>query len=132
MAQALARAETAALILDPEWSKRLLREAHELTLPTDEELAARDKPSGTSAPLLNPEQEVRPRALQIAAREPALAKELAALRAKRLAQRQTQPSYSALAGQAIERGDITGAGHILSHQSRLIRPRWIISRITFC
>jgi hypothetical protein len=115
LARALARAEIAdaAWILDPDWSKQLLREAYELTLPNEEGAAERDKRTETSAPLAKSEQAVRSRVLQIAARDSALAKELADLGVKRLAQRQTQANYSALAGQALERGDIPTASQYI-------------------
>lgn len=115
LARALARAEIAdaAWTLDPDWSKQLLREAYELTLPNEEDAAERDKRTETSAPLARSEQAVRSRVLQIAARDSALAKELADLGAKRLAQRQTQANYSALAGQALERGDIPTASQYI-------------------
>lgn len=115
VARALARAEIAdaAWTLDPAWSKQLLREAYELTLPSEEEAAERDKRTGTSAPLAGPEQAVRSRVLQIGARDSALAKELADLGTKRLAQRQTQANYSALAGAALQRGDIPTASQYI-------------------
>ncbi len=76
LARALARAEIAdaAWALDPDWSKQLLREAYELTLPSDEDAAEGDKRTETSAPLARSEQAVRSRVLQIAARDSALAK----------------------------------------------------------
>jgi hypothetical protein len=115
LARALAKAEIAdaAWTLDLVWSKQLLRESYELTLPSDEETAERDKGTKTAAPLSSPDQAVRSRVLQIAARDPALAKELADLGTKRLTQRQTQQNYSALAGQALEKGDITTASQYI-------------------
>ena len=123
LARALARAEIAdaAWALDPDWSKQLLREAYELTLPSDEDAAEGDKRTETSAPLARSEQAVRSRVLQIAARDSALAKELADLGAKRLAQRQTQANYSALAGQALQKGDITTASQYIQ-QSIQVDP----------
>ena len=123
LARALAKAEIAdaAWTLDLVWSKQLLRESYELTLPSDEETTERDRGTQTSAPLSSPDQAVRSRVLQIAARDPALAKELADLGAKRLTQRQTQQNYSALAGQAIEKGDITTASQYIQ-QSIQVDP----------
>jgi hypothetical protein len=115
LARARAKAEIAeaAWALDLVWSKQLLRESYELTLPSDEETAERAKGTKTSAPLSSPDQAVRSRVLQIAARDPALAKELADLGTKRLTQRQTQQNYSALAGQALEKGDVTTASQYI-------------------
>src|SRR6266436_5351851 len=123
LARALARAEIAdaAWSLDPAWSKQLLREAYELTLPNEDDAAERDKRTEASAPLANAEQAVRSRVLCLTLRDSALAKELADFGAKRLAQRQTQANYSALAGEALRKGDITTASQYIQ-QSIQVDP----------
>jgi len=127
LALSLAKAEIAdaAWSLDPVWSKQLVREAYELTLPSEEELAKhRDKPVGTSAQPAGAEQArntVRARVLQVAANDSSLAKELSSLGARRLEQHQSQMSYAALAGQALQKGDTKTAGKYIQ-QSISIDP----------
>jgi len=127
LALSLAKAEIAdaAWSLDPVWSKQLVREAYELTLPSEEELAKRrDKPVGTSAQPAGAEQArntVRARVLQVAANDSSLAKELSSLGARRLEQHQAQMSYAALAGQALQKGDTKTAGKYIQ-QSISVDP----------
>jgi hypothetical protein len=125
LALSLAKAEIAdaAWSLDPVWSKQLVREAYELTLPSEEELAKRrDKPDGTSAQPAGSEQSrdtVRARVLQVAASDPSLAKELSRLGAQKLEQQQAQMSYAALAGQALQKGDTETAGKYIRQSIRV-------------
>jgi hypothetical protein len=120
LAMALAKAEIAdaAWTLEPDWARRLLREAYELTLPTDEEIARRrDNPAGASAPDAGEDRakgSVRSRVLQVAAHDPALAKELAESGIKKLGEgQQTQGGYRALTTQALQRGDTAAAGQYI-------------------
>lgn len=125
LALSLAKAEIAdaAWSLAPVWSKQLVREAYELTLPGEEELAKRrDKASGTSAQPAGAEQArdtVRARVLQVAANDPSLAKELSRLGAQKLEQQQAQMSYAALAGQALQKGDTETAGKYIRQSIRV-------------
>lgn len=125
LALALAKAEIAdaAWTLDSSWSKQLLREAYELTLPTEEELSKRrDEPSGTSTLAGSTDRArdtVRARVLQVAARDSVLAKELTDSGARKLEQRQAQGSYAALASQALQKGDTVAAGKYIEQSIKV-------------
>lgn len=117
LARALAKAEIAdaAWRLDASWAKQLVREAFELTLPGEEEAKKR-----VAQPAADPARDaVRARVLQVAAHDPALAKELGLSGAGRLGQRESQLNYGALAGQALQQGDTAGAGRFIEQSIRI-------------
>lgn len=117
LARALAKAEIAdaSWELDQAWAKNLLREAYELTLPSEEEQAKLRK-KATGAPLSLPtgneiaRNRVRRRVLGVAARSKAFADELARLGAEKLGKREENSMYSSLAAKAVADGDTTKAG----------------------
>jgi tetratricopeptide (TPR) repeat protein len=109
-ASAKAEIADAAWTLDREWSKRLLREACELTFPDEEEqLKLRSRPVG-SAPTFSGSNQIardviRNRVLEIASRDKALAGQLAQLSEKTLGKLEALYLYSNLAAKSIEAGD---------------------------
>jgi hypothetical protein len=109
-ASAKAEIADAAWTLDREWSKRLLREACELTFPDEEEqLKLRSRPVG-SAPTFSGSNQIardliRNRVLEIASRDKALAGQLAQLSEKSLGKLEALYLYSNLAAKSIESGD---------------------------
>ncbi len=112
LARSLAQAEIAdvAWTLDRAWAKKLLREAYELTLPSEEEqLKHRNRPAG-APPIFAPNENrarggVRRRVLWVASRDKAFAEELADMGAKKLGKFEEQLRYSELADQAVRDGD---------------------------
>ena len=115
LARASARAEIAdaAWALDREWAKRLLREAYQLTFPSEEARAwLRRVPVGT---LVKPSAEdgarwvVRRRLMSIAGREPAFAEELVQLGVEQLGRAEGHERYSELAELAASRRDLDSA-----------------------
>lgn len=122
LALALAKAEIAdaAWRLDTSWAKQLVREAFELTLPSEEEAKKRNAQAGAQPAGSEPARDaVRARVLQVAAHDSALAKELSLSGAGRLGQRQSQLNYGALAGQALQQGDTAGAGKFIEQSIRI-------------
>lgn len=112
LARALAKAEIAdaAWTLDPDWAKKLLREAYELTFPTEEErsrlrnVAIGDMPVPPSA-TDRARNEVRNRIFSVAGRDRAFANQLAQLGADELGRVEQQSRYTRLASNAISSGD---------------------------
>jgi tetratricopeptide (TPR) repeat protein len=119
LARASAKAEIAdaAWNLDRDWSKKLLREACELTFPDEEELKLRSRPIG-SAPTFSGSNQIarnaiRDRVLQIASRDKALTDELTQLCEKTLGKLEALYVYSNLAAKSIEAGDNEAASDYL-------------------
>ncbi len=117
LANALAKAEIAdaAWTLDQSWSKKLLREAYELTFPEEEErIKLRDQPVGTAPrPLMGIERsqnDVRRRVLQVASQDKAFADQLAQLGAQQLGKYEEHFRNASRASKAFEEGDKEAAG----------------------
>jgi DNA-directed RNA polymerase specialized sigma24 family protein len=120
LARALAKAEIAdaAWTLDQAWSKKLLREAYDLTFPTEEyQIGLRNKPVG--APPVTPsgseiaQNGVRRRVLEIATRDKAFADELVQLGAERLGKQKEHYLYAELASKSIADGDTEAASNYI-------------------
>jgi hypothetical protein len=117
LARAAARTEIAAAAwtLDDEWSRRLLREAYELTLPEEKERECL-RAVKIGAPLtLAAGDEIarnvmRQRVLEVAARDKAFADELINLGSQELGARARHYNYAQLASQAARGGALTAAG----------------------
>ena len=112
LARALARAEIAdaTWTLDRAWSKKLLRDAYELTFPDEEEqIKLRSRPIGSTPTFPASNQiarnAIRNRILEIATRDKAFADELAQLSEKTLGNLESHYLYSNLAAKSIEAGD---------------------------
>ena len=121
LARALAKAEIAdaAWELDQAWSKKLLREAYELTFPPEEEQAKlRDKQAG-AAPVIPTDGDLtrdnlRSRILKAASRDKTFSDELASLGAQRLGRFEEHFRYASLAARAADAGDLeTASAHLL-------------------
>ncbi|MFL6229819.1 MAG: hypothetical protein ACJ741_13690, partial [Pyrinomonadaceae bacterium] len=118
LARAAAQTEiaSAAWTLDEDWSKKLLREAYELTLPEEKEreslraikIGARMKLSSDDERTRNV---VRRRVLEVAARDKAFADELINFGTQQLGVREQHNSYAQLASQEARAGDLTAAGN---------------------
>jgi tetratricopeptide (TPR) repeat protein len=109
-ASAKAEIADAAWTVDREWSKKLLREACELTFPDEEEqLKLRSRPMGSAPTSPSSNQiarnAIRNRVLQIASRDKALTDELTQLSEKTLGKLEALYLYSNLAAKSIEAGD---------------------------
>jgi tetratricopeptide (TPR) repeat protein len=109
-ASAKAEIADAAWTLDREWSKKLLREACELTFPDEEEqLKLRSRPIGAAPTSPSSNQiarnAIRNRVLESASRDKALTDELAQLSEKALGKLEALYLYSNLAAKSIEAGD---------------------------
>jgi hypothetical protein len=117
-ALAMAEISDAAWALDQVWTKKLLREAYELTFPAEEERnKLRDKPVG-AAPTVPTEIErargvARNRVLAIASRDKTFADELAQLSARELGRQEESSRYSNLAAKSLAAGDKDAAGAYL-------------------
>ncbi|HSJ74838.1 MAG TPA: hypothetical protein VK899_01430 [Gemmatimonadales bacterium] len=104
--------------LDREMAKRLLREAFNLTLPPEEELASlRARPVGALPALTTGAQRLRSviryRALEVANRDKAFGEELTQLLTRILGESEAQRGYSSLAYQEAKDGSVTDAvGHL--------------------
>lgn len=116
-ARAAAQAEIADAVwtLDRAWAQKLLREAYELTLPSEEEQAKlRERPAG--APPIFPSSEgraqraLRHRILEVANRDKIFSEELSQLGARKLGKYEEQLGYAQSAEQAVARGDLSTAG----------------------
>jgi tetratricopeptide (TPR) repeat protein len=112
LARALTKGEIAAAAwsLDETWSKRLLREAFELTFPAEEDQAKlRGRPVGASpVPPTSADRarsETCRRLLQIAGRDRSFANELAQLSKEKLGSYEAHLTYTSLALQAFNEGD---------------------------
>ena len=121
LARALAKAEIAdaAWELDQAWSKKLLREAYELTFPPEEERAKlRDKQAG-AAPIIPTGRDLtrdnlRSRILKAASRDKAFSDELASLGAQQLGKFEEHFRYASLAARAANVGELeTASTHLL-------------------
>jgi hypothetical protein len=117
VARAVAGAEIAdaAWELDQTWSKKLLREAYELTLPNEEEqLKLRKRAVGASLALPAGEEvarnRVRRRVLGVAARSKSFLEELVRLGTEKLGKQEENSVYSNLAAKAVADGDTNKAG----------------------
>ncbi len=121
LARAAAKVEIAdaAWALDQVWAKTLIREAHELTFPDEEEqIKLRSQPVGAApkarTALDRARNEVRNRAFSIAGRDKAFVDELAGIGAQKLGKYEEHLRQANLAAQAIEAGDKEVASrHIL-------------------
>lgn len=117
LALAIAKAEIASAgwTLDQEWAKKLLREAYELTFPSEQEqVKLREKPVG-APPVLPMGEEVsrnmaRGRILSIASRDHKFSSELVSLGLEKLGSYEAHRRYSELASQAARQGDTQTAG----------------------
>ena len=104
----------AAWALDRELAKKLLREAFNLTLPPEQELARlRDRPAG-SPPTFTTGVErlrgvVRFRVLEVANRDRAFGQELSELLTRTLGKSEGQRGYSSLAYQKVKDGNVPDA-----------------------
>jgi hypothetical protein len=115
MASAKVEIADAAWTLDQPWAAKLLREAYALTLPEEESQEnLRSKPAGSipTPPTAREraQSDVRNRVLRVAARDKALADELARLGAERLGKYEEHFRYASLASAALEAGDTEAAG----------------------
>ncbi len=121
VARAAAEVEIAdaAWALDQGWAKTLIREAYELTFPSEEEqIKLRNQPVGAApkarTALDRARNEVRNRAFSIAGRDKAFLDELAGIGAQKLGKYEEHLRQASLAAQAIEAGDKEAASrHIL-------------------
>jgi hypothetical protein len=107
-----ARAEIAdaAWTLDREWSRKLLRDAYELTFPDEEEqIKLRSRPVGAAPALSGSNQiaasAIRHRILQIASRDKSFIAELARQSEESMGKLEAQYLYTDLAAKSIEAGD---------------------------
>lgn len=112
LTRASARAEIAdaAWTLDREWSKKLLRDAYELTFPDEEErIKLPTKPVGSPPTLSGANQiaasAIRHRILQIASRDKSFTAELARQGEESLGKLEAYNLYTDLAAKSIEAGD---------------------------
>jgi len=121
LARALAKAEIAdaAWELDQAWSKKLLREAYELTFPpTEEQAKLRDRQAG-AAPIIPTGDDLardnlRSRILTAAGRDKAFGDELASLGAQQLGRFEEHFRYASLAASAANAGELeTASTHLL-------------------
>ncbi|MCA1565186.1 MAG: hypothetical protein LC803_06055 [Acidobacteria bacterium] len=120
LARALAKAEIAdaAWEVDRAWSKKLLREAYELTFPPAEERAKlRDKQAG-AAPVVPTSSDLardnlRSRILKITGRDKAFSDELASLGAQQLGRFEEHFRYTSLATRAASTGELEAASAYL-------------------
>lgn len=115
LARASAKAEIAdaAWTLDKDWSEKLLREAYQLTFPSEKAQAwLRQVPVGA---IVMPSASdtagwvVRQRVLSVASRDGAFAKELVQFGAEHLGKQEETQRYAELATSAAEQGDLSGA-----------------------
>jgi hypothetical protein len=112
LARALAGAEIADGVwtLDRAWAKTLLREAFQLTYPSDEELA-KSPPRPAGAEPIQPTQtdqardDLRSRIFSVANRDRAFADQLMRESSKYIGRYEQQTIYSALARTALDAGD---------------------------
>jgi hypothetical protein len=115
LARASAKAEIAdaAWTLDKDWAERLLREAYQLTFPSEEAQAwFRQVPVGAlvmPTATDNARWVVRQRVMSIAGRDAAFAEELVRLGAEHLGRQEEHQRYSELAEFAARRGDLNDA-----------------------
>lgn len=116
LARALAKAEIAdaAWSLEPEWARTLLKEAYQLTYPSDEELAkSPPRPVGSlpkqPSEIDRARAHVRGRIFSVANRDRAFADQLMRDSAKYLSASDQQTVYSDLARQALNQGDNNSA-----------------------
>ncbi|MDT7604493.1 MAG: hypothetical protein QOF61_2490, partial [Acidobacteriota bacterium] len=114
-AAAVAEIASAAWTLDDEWSKKLLREAYELTLPEEKERESL-RAIKIGAPLTfaggdeRARNVVRHRVLEVAGRDKAFADELITFGGQQLGAREQHYNYAQLASQAARGGDLATAG----------------------
>jgi hypothetical protein len=104
--------------LDREMAKRLLREAFNLTLPLEEELAGlRARPAGAPPTLTTGAERLRSviryRALEAAKRDRAFGEELSELFTRTLGKYEGQRGYSSLAYQEVKEGNVQDAVNYL-------------------
>jgi hypothetical protein len=120
MAEALAKVEIAdaAWTLDEAWAKKLLREAYELTLPSESSLSRlRALPVG--GPIVIGTAETRgrwavvARLMRVARRDQSFADELMQEYGKRLGRQEQQMWYADMADQAVEGGDTEAASRYI-------------------
>lgn len=117
LARALAKTEIAdtAWLLDQIWAQKLLCEAYELTLPSEEiRVKLRDRPIG-SAPTISAGNDVarnkiRNRVLAIASRDKSFLYELAQFGAQQLGKQEEHYGYASLADSSIASGETGAAG----------------------
>lgn len=120
LARTLAKAEIAdaAWTLDQAWAKKLLREAYDLTFPSEEDqIGLRNKPVG-APPVIPTSNEiaqngVRRRVLDVAARDKAFVDELVQLGAERLGKQKEHNMYAELASKSIANGDTEAASNYI-------------------
>jgi hypothetical protein len=116
LARGMAEAEVADALwsIDRDLAKELLRDAHSLTFPEEEEQARRRRvrigalPSFPQ-PLDFARSEVRARVLKVASRDKAFADELVQTANEKLGPVDAQMGYASLAGKAIEENDFEAA-----------------------
>ena len=120
LAHALANAEIAdaAWTLDQEWSKKLLREAYEFTLPNQEEQQRlRNRQAGAALTKWTDEEQaqtvVRNRVLAVARRDNAFTDQLTQSGAKRLGKYEENLRYAKLASEAVRAGDKESASRYI-------------------
>lgn len=119
LARASAKAEIAdaAWTLDKDWAEKLLREAYELSLPSEEVRAkSRQRPVGALVmwkPADRARWAVRQRVMSIASRDAAFAEQLVQLGAKELGRLEENERFSELASFAVERGDKEAAARYI-------------------
>lgn len=117
LARALGKTEIAdaAWTLDQEWAKKLLREAFELTLPSEtEQVKSRGKTIGQplSLPTRNEvaRNSVRHRVLEVAGRSKKFVDELIKSGTERVGKQEENHMYENLANKAVSSGDTATAG----------------------
>lgn len=126
LAEASAKADIAAALwsLDEAGAKMLLRQAHELTLPSKEERQQR-QPYKVSDNLPFPNSKdsgrgmIRARIMRLAARDANFAGELIAIQRDQLNPEHAHMSYANLASEALNRDDLESAGRYTSQAFEL-------------
>ncbi|MGZ5435579.1 MAG: hypothetical protein ACXWID_07365 [Pyrinomonadaceae bacterium] len=120
LARAMAQAEIAdaAWWVDRSLAEDLLRDAYSATLPDEEEqLNLRKRPVGADPPFPTPQGSartaVRWRVMKVAARDKALARELANSAMEKLGAYEAHTAYSSLASNSISENDYESAGEYI-------------------
>src|SRR2546421_4520412 len=120
LALAAAKAEVAdaAWTLDRVWAKKLLQEAYELSLPSEEVRARYRQIPIDSPPVMLTATDrarlaVRRRVMSVASRDTAFAEQIVQVGAKQLGRLEEHRQYAELADSAAERGDLEDAARYI-------------------
>jgi hypothetical protein len=136
LARATASAEIAdaAWTLDRKWARSLLKDAYELTYPTEEELRKLGPQQPGDAPReLTPigaaRDQVRRRILSVARREKGFADQLITAGADHVTRDDRQMAYADLAVTALEEGDPPGAVHAIQESMAIDPTRLLVMQL---